>query len=287
MTTRKQPASPETIQARFGQSWDDIARLVDMHTRTVQAWLSSRAPQAARFDGLGVVATSTGLPVRLLNLALGCHYPPNTNDKAISSEIESIKTFFTQRDVPWAWWIGPHTSPANIAERLAQHKLVDDPPGLPALAAPLPTTFPELNPKTHVWQANSRADLEAASTIRRTAFGFPERAALTYFEDMAEDWLRGDPARLYLVRLEDGPPVAIGALIMGAGIPGIYIMATLPGWGRQGLGKAVMAHMLSQATAEGHRIIALTAGVKGYPLYRQFGFEHIFDYKIFVPTPTT
>jgi len=285
LTTRKQPASPETIQARFGQSWDDVARLADMHTRTVQAWLSSRAPQAARFDGLGVTATSTGLPVRLLNLGLGSHYPPETRDETISTEIEKVKTFFTNRNVPWYWWIGPHTSPANIGERLAQHGLVDGSPGLPALAAPLPTTFPALNQKAHVWQANSRADLEAASTIRRIAFGFPEGAALTYFEDMAEDWLRGDPARLYLVGLDDGPPVAIGALIMGAGIPGIYIMATLPEWGRQGLGKAVMAHMLSESMAEGHSIIALTAGVKGYPLYRQFGFEHIFDYKIFMPAP--
>ena len=98
---------------------------------------------------------------------------------------------------------------------------------------------------------------------------------------MAGDWLRGDPAKLYLARLGDGPPVAIGALIIGAGLAGIYIMATLPEWGRRGLGKAVMARMIDQAMAEGHELLVLTAGVKGYPLYRQFGFEHIFDYRIF------
>ena len=158
-------------------------------------------------------------------------------------------------------------------------------PGLPALATPLPHPItPALNPATRVWQANSRADLVAASLIRRTAFNFPNDAGLSYFEDMADDWLRGDPARLYMVSLNDGPPVAIGALIMGAGIPGIYIMATLPNWGRRGLGKAVMSHMLKQAANDGHSCIALTAGAKGYPLYKQFGFEHIFDYKIYAPT---
>jgi GNAT superfamily N-acetyltransferase len=219
----------------------------------------------------------------LLNLALGAHYPPNTNGNTVASEIESVKSFFTQRDVPWYWWIGPQSNPANIGERLLQHDLVFDRPGLPALAARLPTHFPSPNPHAQVWQAATRTDLEAASTIRRVAFGFPKGVGLTYFEDMAADWLRGDPARLFLVRLDDGPPAAIGALIMGAGIPGIYIMATLPAWGRRGLGKAVMTHMLSTATEEGHQIIALTAGVKGYPLYRQFGFEHIFDFKIFAP----
>ena len=50
---------------------------------------------------------------------------------------------------------------------------------------------------------------------------------------------------------------------MGAGMPGVYIMATLPEWGRRGLGKAVMAHMITEAINEGHKMIALTAGDKG------------------------
>ncbi len=283
MTTRKALVSPQTVQARFGQAWDEVAQLTDVHTRTVQAWLSSRAPQAARYDGGGVVATSTGIRIPLLNLALGCNYPLDASDETISNEIEIVKTFFLQRGVPWYWWLGPHLYPVDFTERLLQHGLVFDRPSLPALAAPLPTAFPELNANVQVWQANCREDLVAASLIRRTAFNFPESAALTYFEDMAEDWLRGDPARLYLACLDDGPPVAIGALIMGADIPGVYIMSTLPEWGRKGLGKAIMTHMLTEAMREGHKIIALTAGVKGYPLYRQFGFEHIFDYKIFRP----
>jgi GNAT superfamily N-acetyltransferase len=123
--------------------------------------------------------------------------------------------------------------------------------------------------------------LEAASAIRRIAFRFPAGVAADYFEAMAADWLRGDPARLYLARVEDGPPAAIGALIMGAGIPGVYVMATLPEWQRRGLGKAILTRILTGAAAEGPTIIALTAGKQGYPLYRQFGFEHIFDYDIY------
>jgi GNAT superfamily N-acetyltransferase len=98
---------------------------------------------------------------------------------------------------------------------------------------------------------------------------------------MADDWLRGNPARLFLTKVGDGPPAAIGALIMGADIPGIYVMATQPEWGRQGLGKAVMARMVSAATAEGHTMLILTAGDMGYGLYKKFGFEHIFNYKLF------
>lgn len=257
--------------------------LANEHTLAVQAWLSTRAPQAARLDGLGVTVGSTGLAVSLLNLALGSNYPPETSDEIIDAEIETVKTFFTGRGVPWYWWIGPHPRPSDIAHRLGRHGLTFDRPPLPALAAHLPAQFPPLNPAVQVWQASSREDLQAASTIRRIAFRFPEGVALDYFEAMSDDWLRGDPARLYLARLPDGPPAAIGALIMGAGIPGVYVMATLSEWGRRGLGKAILARILSDAAADGHKLIALTASKFGYPLYRQFGFEHIFDYAIYRP----
>ena len=285
MAMHGEAASPEIIQTKFGQSWAEVARQVDEHTRSVQQWLSSRAPQAARFEGVGIIATSTGLPVSLLNLAHGANFPPDCDETTISTEIEQVKAFFAGRGIPWYWWVGPQPQPADFTARLEQQGLHLNRPGLPALAAPLPHPIsPDLHPATRVWQANSHADLAAASQIRHTAFNFPDGAGLTYFEDMADDWLRRDPARLYLVSLDDGPPVAIGALIMGAGLPGVYIMATLPDWGRRGLGKAVMAHILQQAAADGHSRIALTAGAKGYPLYKQFGFEHIFDYKLYAPT---
>jgi GNAT superfamily N-acetyltransferase len=272
---------PHESIARIGKSWDTVAHLADEHTMAVQSWLPTRAPHAVQFKGLGVTAGSSGIPVSLLNLAIGCHYPPGTSDKLIDTEIKAVKTFFADRGVPWYWWIGPHPHPHNIAQRLERHGFELDPLSLPAMVAPLPAPkSPQLNPAAQVWLAASQKDLKTASTIRRIAFGFPNGAALDYFEAMSGDWLRGDPARLYLARLGNGPPAAIGALIMGAGMPGVYVMATLPEWGRRGLGKAILARILSEAAAEGHDMIALTAGSRGYPLYRQFGFEHIFDYTI-------
>jgi len=277
------PAPRGLVEDKFGRSWDEVAGLTDDHTMAVQSWLPTRTPRAARFEGLGVTAGSSGIPISLLNLALGSDYPPGTGDEVIAEEIEAVKAFFARRKVPWYWWLGPFPRPYDVARRLERRGLRFDRPALPAMAAPLPAERPELNSEAQVWLAAGRADLEAASAIRRIAFRFPEGVALDYFEAMADDWLRGDPARLYLGRLGDGPPAAIGALIMGAGIPGVYVMATLPEWGRRGLGKAILDRILSDALAEGYDLIALTAGAKGYPLYRQFGFEHIFDYAIYRP----
>jgi len=276
-----------TSTSRPGKSWDEIARLADCHTTAVQAWLSTRAPRPARLDGLGTTACSTGHPVPLLNLALGGDYPPWTSAAVIDDEIQCVKEFFAERGVPWSWWLGPHLRPPDLPRRLEKHGLVCDRDRLPAMVAPLPARRSPPNPQAQVWQAQSRSDLEAASTIRRTAFRFPEGAAADYFEAMETDWLNGDPARLYLARLPDSPPAAMGALIMGAELPGVYVMATLPQWSRRGLGKAILDRILTDAAASGHSLITLTASRFGYPLYRQYGFEHVFDYAIYRPFSLT
>jgi GNAT superfamily N-acetyltransferase len=275
------PIPRDGVPARFGRTWEEVVSLADQHTLAVQFWLPTRAPDAAVFRGMGTLAGSSGLPIPLLNQALGSQYPTGADARVIDDEIEAVKAFFDGRGVPWYWWLGPNSHPPDFGQRLEQHGLVFDPPTLPALAARLPARLPPITPDAHVWLASERADLEAASAIRRIVFRFPEGAAQDYFEMMADDWLRGDPARLYLARLGDGPPAAIGALIVAEGCPGVYVMATLPEWTRKGLGKAILTRILLDAASDGHSLIALTASSQGYPLYRQFGFEHIFDYHIY------
>jgi hypothetical protein len=260
-------------------SLEEIVYLFDQHTRTVQVWLSTRSPQAFRYDGLGVAVSSIGLAVRLLNPAHGGSYPLGNPLWEIEAEIEKVKGIFAKRGVPWYWWVGPDTQPPDLFQLLTIHGLVNS-YSLPAIVAPLTGSRPPLNPTVKVWQAETESDLSVASMIKRKAFGFPASIGLTYFEDMAADWLKGDPARLYLARTNDGPPAAIGALIMGADYPGVFVMATLPEWGRRGLGGGILVRMFSQAAEEGHRLIALTAGRKGHPLYRKSGFERVFDYHV-------
>ena len=268
----------------LGQSWEKIAQLADAHTLNVQRWLSSRALNAVTFDGLGTHVASTGLKIRLLNQALSAHYPPGTPLEILQTEIECIKTFFAQRGTGgWYWWLGPFSTPAHLPDLLKTHGLEYDGIGLPCMVALLPSIDrPPIPPDITVWRAKTLADLQSASTIRRIAFRFPDGEALTYFDDMPDDWLSNRSlAQLFLARAGKGEPAAIGALILAEGAPGVYVMATLPEWGRRGLGAAILARIMDEATEQGHQMIVLTASKFGYGLYRKFGFEHIFDYAIF------
>ncbi len=283
------PSDLARIAERLRLSPTELIDRADRHTMDVQAWLSSRSPTAKRFLGQGIRASSTGIHVPLLNLALGAAFPTDAQLSDVDAEIEAVKAFFRERGVPWYWWMGPHPQPTDLPARLEQHEIMCDSPLLPTMVAALkdyvPDAAPSAPPEVRTWRATTLDDLRAASTIRRSAFRFPEGTALDYFEAMPESWLNNPDARLYLSARGDAP-AAIGALIMGAGIPGVYVMASIPVQQRSGLGKAVLRAIMQDAMESGIDMIVLTASSRGFGLYRQFGFVHIFDYQIFRPAPS-
>ncbi|MFN8382756.1 MAG: GNAT family N-acetyltransferase [Anaerolineales bacterium] len=282
-----QPTYPdELILSEFGKTRDELIKLVSRHTMTVQGWLSSRSPQARKFEGKGVKASSTGFDLPLLNLALGCDFPTNATKKEIDDEVEAVKHFFANRNVSWYWWMNANPSPNNICSILENHGMEYDDPPLPAMVASLKldfSTFPTYPEKICVWQAKSIEDLKAASRIRRLAFEFPDEQAISYFEDMASDWLENKGVKLFLSGENKAAPVSIGAVIDGDGIPGVYVMATLPDQHRKGYGKAILSRLMREAASQGHEVIALTASEAGFGLYAQFGFRHLFGFDFYIP----
>jgi GNAT superfamily N-acetyltransferase len=267
-------------------TWDQIARRVNDHTLAVQLWLDTRSPTASRYEGLGVACGSTGVQVPLLNQALGARYPEDCGFEEIEAEIKKVRAFFEDLGVPYYWWLSPFCQPEDMPILLEKEGLSDRDGSLPAMGAFLNGKFDyRIDPEIRVWEAKGEEDLKAASFIRRTGFRFPDGVGLDYFEAMPDSWLDpAGPAHLYLAALGDGPPAAIGALIYGADMPGVYVMATLPEWRRKGLGKAIMVRIMDEAsTRSNDRIIGLTASPIGFQLYSQFGFKHLFDYCIFYP----
>ena len=276
--------SDDELAQKFGRTRSELIQIANHHTLTVQGWLSSRSPQAVRFEGRGIKASSTGFNIPLLNLALGCDFHDESEEQ-IEEEVKAVIEFFAKRNVPWYWWMNSQPSPAHIGQILKRCGLEYDAPPLPAMIAPLSqseSSFPKNDKSIQVWRAKNLEDLKAASKIRRLAFKFPEGEAVSYFEDMASDWLEdSSPARLFLAGRDESQPVSIGAMIEGAGIPGVYVMATLPDHHRQGYGKAILTRFLLEASSNKSKIIALTASEMGFPLYAQFGFVHLFDFDFY------
>jgi GNAT superfamily N-acetyltransferase len=70
-------------------------------------------------------------------------------------------------------------------------------------------------------------------------------------------------------------PVATSTVFYGAGVAGIYNVATLKTWRGKGLGAAVTLQPLLDARAKGVRAGILQSSELGYQVYQRLGFKEL------------
>jgi ribosomal protein S18 acetylase RimI-like enzyme len=171
-----------------------------------------------------------------------------------------------------SWWTDPGTLPTDLGRHLLAHSLTYT-RGAPGMAVDLQALHEDVPTPSAL--TISRVDDEEA--LRKWAyasiigFGHPESDADIWFDVFAG--LGWDlPLRNY-VGLLDGEPVATAELFLAAGVAGIYVVATVPGARRQGIGTALTLAALRDARTMGYRIGILHASPMGLGVYRRLGFR--------------
>jgi GNAT superfamily N-acetyltransferase len=71
-------------------------------------------------------------------------------------------------------------------------------------------------------------------------------------------------------------PVTSAAVVIGAGVAGVYNVATIPGWQRHGFGEGVMRHALTEVQRQhGIEQTILQSTPAGYGLYERMGYRSV------------
>jgi GNAT superfamily N-acetyltransferase len=228
-----------------------------------------RSPKAEFYDSPEVTWLLTGMPTPSLNTVV----LKQANPEDVDAIIEDTRAHFESRGVTTvSWWIHPDTQPADLGQHLVDHGLTYR-EGTPGMAVDLWALNEDLltPPGLAVEPVNDTGALKQWVYASILGFGLPGTNVDPWFDLFAG--LGFDlPLRNYLATLH-GEPVASSQLLLGAGVAGIYVVATLPGARRQGIGAAITLAPLRDARALGYRVGILHASPLGEGVYRRLGFQ--------------
>jgi ribosomal protein S18 acetylase RimI-like enzyme len=186
------------------------------------------------------------------------------------------------------WWVGPSASPPDAGAVLeaAGLRLVDE---VLMMSAPLdtlppaPASAPASAGGLSLRAVRDAEDLHGWLAAHGGAHGHPSVVDGAWFEVLSALGLGGDaPLRHYLASV-DGTPVASASVFLGAGVAGLYNVATPPTVRGRGHATAVTLYALADARAAGFATAVLGAEAPAVNLYRRLGFRPRGDMRVYAP----
>ncbi len=249
------------------------------------SWMSlfRRAWEVKEDDPPGLKRSISPIPSPLFNSIMDAHL----DLEIVDTTIEHIKADAHTREVSVLWWVGPSTLPGNLDECLVANGFTidGDSPGMAVDLSRLNGDLPKLEGLT-ISEAQDDNGLRAWCLAMIQGFEAPA-GLVDFIAGYWYDFLHpvyNHVVKIYLARLE-GKPVATSLLQLGAGVAGIYSVATLPEARRKGIGAQVTLAPLVEARRMGYKAGVLAASEMGYPIYRSLGFQDYCRITSFVYRP--
>jgi predicted GNAT family acetyltransferase len=188
--------------------------------------------------------------------------------------IETILAHHRRHLEPTLWWAGPLSAPADLGVRLraaglrCQHHL-------PGMVCDLQAMRTEFRRPAGL----SIAPLEDFSIFQRHEHPFFGPMTTKRRRNLIEGigWMvRREPRRAwhFVASLGDAP-VGCATVFLGAGVAGLYHVATAEWLRGHGIGKAVTVAALEHARDLGYRAAILHSSKDGERIYRQIGFQEV------------
>jgi hypothetical protein len=216
-------------------------------------------PSSEIHDEPEILWSITGVPFSLLNGVMRARIPP----EKIDSTIEAVIAQGRLHGVPRLWLTGPETRPADLGKHLERHGFMGDlSAGMAMELAKMKEDLP-IPPGFTSQRVTGAATLRVWGQVFGVSFGVGDSAVEALCDLTMCIGL--DRVRCYLGWL-NGKAVAISTLFLGAGVAGIYNVATLPEARRQGIGALMTAIPLHEARNEGYKAGILQASKMGEPV---------------------
>lgn len=191
--------------------------------------------------------------------------PPDDADAEIA---ETIASFRAHGVTSFTWWLSRDVDREPWIRALTRNGLrLDD--GPPGMAIDIHELAPRSDDSLEIRVVDRPDDLPTLTETMARGFGdLSEEVVRALLTSMGPPL----PFRHYLGFLSD-EPVATSTLFLGAGVAGIFNVATVPEARKRGFGTAMTRVPLLDAREMGYRVGVLQSSDLGAPVYRRMGFR--------------
>lgn len=234
-------------------------------------FLTRKRPTSDRFENDKFARWHTPVPHPWFN-GLVCNATPSQTDGDFIQE--TIQYFKGRRVSTFTCWLEPHLNRSDWEPFLANYGFgfSDGTPGMAVDLQTLPKS-PSMAEGLEIHIVEDEAELRTWAHVFTLGYGMPpdwESAIFELWSELGLDF----PIQNYLGYL-DGEPVSTSTVFYGAGVAGIYDVATLPEARGRGLGTALTLVPLLDARQAGYRIGILQSSEMGFSVYQKMGFQHL------------
>jgi GNAT superfamily N-acetyltransferase len=220
----------------------------------------------------GVSIASAGVTFQMFNSAFLS--APVETEAEMTQRILLASVHFETRGREWAYWVCEDWLEPRVRRRsrhlLEKHGLRHS-TDLPGMAADhvLPPVRPL--PRIDVKRVGDSTTRAAFCDIGSVCFHVP----IHWFREVFVNDAVWDRFVSY-VGYVDEEPVCTTSIVTGAGVIGVYNVATLPGSQRHGYGEAIMRYALAEAQRQqGECRVILQSTAAGLRLYERMGFQAV------------
>jgi len=249
----------------------DFATVADNLRESFRVLAAGRSQGEVR-ELRGVSIASAGVTFQMFNAAFLS--APVVSEAELAQRIFLASLHFERRAQQWAYWVCEDWMEARTRKRSRRvfdkyglRHTVDLPGMVTERIRPPVKRLPDLEIK----RVAGPSTRDAFCAIGSVCFNVP----LSWFREVFEAesvWSRF----MGYVGYREQEPIATAALVIGAGVAGVYNVATVPGYQRHGYGEVMMRHVLKAARCEHgieHSILQSTPA--GLRLYERMGYQAI------------
>ena len=224
-------------------------------------------PRATAYEDSVIFWAMTDVPHPLFNCIARAQLPSEKVEKTISDLISEAK----KRNVPLMWWTGPATQPVDLTEYLEKSGFVcvSQVPGMALDLEYLRNDLPK-PAGLATYRVEDKESLKQWCQVLGTCFEMSDFEIEANYDFM--HYIDLDKTRPYLGMVKK-QPVATSLLHLGAGVAGIYCVATIPEARRRGIGAWMTYLPLCEAQKIGYSVGIIHSTEMGLGVYRSLGFQ--------------